>query len=90
MQPGFLKLVTIIIQKCKYEIPTDAANSVINKDDENAYNAPFTRTKIGEFGCQYREYAPPARNRNGWFRKRASGQVQAKSPEWIRRGVGGS
>ena len=35
MQPGCLKLVTII-QECKYKISTAAANNVINKDGGGA------------------------------------------------------
>ena len=42
MHPECLKLVSII-QKCKLNISATTANNVVNKDEENAYNAPFIR-----------------------------------------------
>ena len=66
MQPGCLKLVTII-QECKYKISTAAANNVINKDGENAYNASFVRTEIGESERKNNEVNPNFHMPNGWL-----------------------
>ena len=61
MQPGCLKLVTTI-QKCKYKISADAANNVINQDNENAYNASFAHAKIGEFGRKTTKLSPTSKS----------------------------
>ena len=58
MHPGCLKLVSII-QKRKLKIPATTANNVLSKDEKNAYNAPYIRKKLGEFGRNGRVYSIP-------------------------------
>ena len=57
MHPDCLKLVAIV-EKCKFKIPATAANNVINKDGENAFNAAFTHAEIGDFERLYQEETP--------------------------------
>ena len=85
MQPDCPEMVSII-QKRKFKISTTAANNVINKDDGDAYNSSYIRKKIGEFERNYNEDIPPVHKPSGWLWKRVSGQVEAKSLEWIRCG----
>ena len=57
MQPDCLKLVTIIIQKCKYETPTSEANNVINKDAGTLITLLFLRENRRVRTNKQRSYA---------------------------------
>ena len=82
MHPDCLKLAAIV-RKSKFKIATNTANDVINKDDRNASDTPFTQAGIGDFERLYQEDTPAFHNPNGWLWTRVSDQVLAKSLEWI-------
>ena len=82
MQPDCLKLAPIV-QKCKFKISVNVAHTVINREGGNAFNTSFTHGGIGAYGRLSRENAPHIYKPNGWLWKMASGQVVARSLEWI-------
>ena len=82
MQPGCLKLVSII-QKCKLKQSAATANSVVNKEEKNAYILSYFRRKIGEYERKTRGEAPHAHKPNGRPWKRIADQVDRNSLEWI-------
>ena len=67
-QPDCLKLVAII-RKCKFKIAAITAANVINKDDRNAFNTPFTHAVIGDSERQYQEEIPPPISQMGGYGK---------------------
>ena len=82
MQPDCPKLAQSS-KKCKYEISANLAHNVINAEGKNAFNTSYIRGEIGEYEGLSQENIPHIHKPNGWLWKRVSGQLVAKSLEWV-------